>query len=91
MEGQYPGILYGLTVSGKYIATIPMAYVPSYHSANSTSGGWLGGCSPDFAQDDAFATEGSWAYCSTPSDVLFGTLAVNCTHTDSKGSIWSSY
>jgi prepilin-type N-terminal cleavage/methylation domain-containing protein len=91
MEGQYPGVLYGLTLNSKYLGAIPPAYVPNYHGDNSTSGGWLGGCSPDFASDDGFSSEGSWAYCATPTDVLFGSLAVNCTHTDTKGSVWSSY
>jgi len=91
MEGQYPAVLYGLTLNSKYMSAIPTGNVPSYHAANALSSGWLGGCSPTFANNDGFATEGAWAYCSTPSDVLFGTLVVACTHTDTKGSVWTSY
>src|SRR5580658_2138983 len=36
MEGQYPGIVEGLTTAGKYIQTIPIAKTPSYHPDSST-------------------------------------------------------
>src|SRR3954469_16548100 len=32
MEGQYPSSLAGLTVAGKYLASVPVAKTPNYHS-----------------------------------------------------------
>src|ERR1700745_2223073 len=36
MEGVYPTTLSGLTVAGKYLATVPVAKTPSYHGDQST-------------------------------------------------------
>ena len=80
MEGQYPSDMSSLTVSGKYLASIPMAKTPNYHAdsaviANQTS------------SNDA----GGWSYNNTTGDANLGTVLVNCTHTDTKGSVWTSY
>ncbi len=90
MEGAYPTDLNALTIAGKYLSTIPTATTPNYHAANNLSGGWHGGCAPGFQSPDDFTARG-WAYCATPGDAFFGILEVNCTHTDSKGSIWTGY
>jgi prepilin-type N-terminal cleavage/methylation domain-containing protein len=84
MEGVYPAQLQGLTVAGKYLATVPVAKTPSYHAdTNSEVDGTT-------AVDDA-ATSGGWAYNNTIGDTNMGTMLIACTHTDTKGSIWSSY
>lgn len=90
MEGLYPTDLYALTINGKYLPAIPMGYAPDYHIPNAISTGWHGGCSPSFAIGDDFDTR-AWAYCATPGDAFFGTLWINCTHTDTKGTNWTSY
>ena len=90
MEGTYPTDLTALTVSGKYLETIPTASAPNYHTANALATGWHGGCSPNFGTGDDFNTRG-WSYCATPTDSLFGTIQVNCMHTDTKGGVWTSY
>ncbi|MCM2304700.1 MAG: hypothetical protein NDJ72_08360 [Elusimicrobia bacterium] len=42
--------------------------------------------------DGASADTGKWAYVISPSSPsLTGTVFIDCTHTDSKGSVWSSY
>ncbi|MBI2071761.1 MAG: gamma-glutamyltransferase [Gemmatimonadetes bacterium] len=56
---------------------------------------------PNYHQDLASMVENSgtlaitdgagWAYVNAPGDSNFGTVWVNCTHTDTKGSIWTSY
>jgi prepilin-type N-terminal cleavage/methylation domain-containing protein len=86
MEGQYPGQLSGLTVSGKYLASIPVAKMPNYHADNSVEHDYNGGCQPFMAND--FAT---WGYCAFSSDPGFGGVNVQCTHTDTKGTMWTSY
>ena len=34
---------------------------------------------------------GGWLYNNIVGDAGFGAVSVNCTHTDTKGSVWSSY
>ena len=81
LEGVYPSNVNQLTVSGKYLAKMPKAKTPNYH-----------GDSMAFTNSSTIGdgTDG-WRYNSTSSDANFGTLYVNCTHTDSKGNVWSTY
>jgi prepilin-type N-terminal cleavage/methylation domain-containing protein len=82
MEGQYPGALAGLTMSSKYLAAVPAAKTPSYHADNSTE-----------YDKTAIATNdgGNWIFNNVTTDPNVGQLNVNCTHTDTKGSVWSAY
>ena len=76
--------------NGKYLKQIPSAYAPPYHTKvptfdmTATSGGIEGTTAP-----------GGWSYQQnrTPAttDKPWGDVWVNCTHTDSKATIWSSY
>ena len=72
-----------MTISSKYIVTLPAAKSPNYHPDSSaiflgsTAGGW---------QD-----VGGWIYDSVPSDSNYGSIYVACTHTDTKGMFWTSY
>jgi prepilin-type N-terminal cleavage/methylation domain-containing protein len=84
MEGQYPTQIAGLTVAGKYLATIPVAKTPSYHPDQSTE---VDGTN---AVDDAVNT-GQWAYNNVNGDTNMGSMLIGCTHTDTKGNIWTSY
>lgn len=83
MEGLYPVTTYALTINGKYLASIPFAKVPNYHpDASSESTG-----SPAAAVTD----QGGWAYTNNSTDGNFGSLWVNCSHTDTKGTNWTTY
>jgi general secretion pathway protein G len=82
MEGQYPADIAALTVAGKYLATIPNAKAPNYHSDNSAIEELVSG-----APSDA----GGWAYDNVTTDPNLGTVWVACTHTDTKGTTWTSY
>ena len=80
LEGQYPSDMGALTINGKYLASFPVAKVPNYHSdassiANLTSANDAGG----------------WAYNNTTGNANLGNVWINCTHTDTKGSIWTAY
>ena len=80
MEGQYPTDLASLTVAGKYLGSIPNSKTPNYHSDLST------------IQQAATANDqGGWNYDNATGDVNLGTAWVNCTHTDTKGSVWTTY
>ncbi len=80
MEGLYPADLPALTIAGKYIASIPVAKAPNYHADSSTS-----------EEDTLVGDASGWHYNHSPTSPNFGTMLVNCTHTDTKGSIWSGY
>lgn len=80
MEGQYPTDMVALTVSSKYLRRIPKAKIPSYHGDSSAVALLT-------AADDA----GGWAYDNVAADANYGTVWVNCTHTDSKSKVWTNY
>jgi prepilin-type N-terminal cleavage/methylation domain-containing protein len=83
MEGQYPSQLAGLTVAGKYLTSIPTAKTPNYHADSAAErNGVLSA-----AQNDG----GGWVYNNVTGDSNIGNMEINCTHTDTKGSIWTSY
>jgi prepilin-type N-terminal cleavage/methylation domain-containing protein len=82
MEGNYPATMDALTISGKYLSAIPKAKAPNYHGDSSgETDGLL----------SAVNGNGGWWYDNTIGDSNVGQVLVNCTHTDSKGSIWTSY
>jgi general secretion pathway protein G len=84
MDGQYPLTLASLSSGQKtYIGIIPETSMPSYHSDTYAEMDGSSGVIPNDI--------GGWAYVNNVQDSKLGTLWVNCTHTDSKGSLWNSY
>ena len=83
MEGLYPVSIYGLTVNGKYMATLPVSKLPNLHPDALTEAS---------GSTAAVLTDaGGWSYVNNSTDGNFGSLWVNCSHTDSKGVLWTSY
>ena len=81
MEGQYPTDLASLTVAGKYLNPVPAAKTPNYHPDSSA-----------IVQGVTSAGDaGSWTYNNVTGDPNLGTVVVDCTHTDTKASVWSTY
>jgi prepilin-type N-terminal cleavage/methylation domain-containing protein len=84
MEGQYPSQIGALTIGAKYLGTIPLGKTPNYHVDSSAE--------IDVAASPLTPTDvGGWLYDNTTTDSNVGSMLVNCTHTDTKGSIWTSY
>ena len=83
MEGQYPSQLAGLTVAGKYLTSIPTAKTPNYHADSAAEADGV----LSTPQNDA----GGWVYNNVAGNSNIGNMEINCTHTDTKGSIWTSY
>ena len=82
MEGQYPNTVASLTINGKYLSAVPVAKTPNYHTDASTEvDGLLA----------AITNAGNWMYNNVTTDANVGQVIVNCTHTDTKGTIWSLY
>lgn len=68
---------------GKYIKTTPAAYEPPTHFKNANAYRLTAG--------DEGTGPGAWGYNATNSSPQWGDLFVNCTHTDTRGSVWSAY
>ena len=82
-EGFYPYHPAALTAGGKYMAALPAAKTPNYHSDSAKVR--LGASGADL--DDS----GGWMYVADPASQEYGTVYVNCTHTDTKGTVWTVY
>jgi prepilin-type N-terminal cleavage/methylation domain-containing protein len=80
MEGNYPSDLAALTVNGKYLAAVPTAKAPNYHTDTSVI----------VAQTSANDANG-WSYNNQSGNANVGTVWVNCTHTDTKSTVWTNY
>ena len=80
MEGQYPATVDSLTINGKYLSTVPSAKAPNYHSDTSVIAYLLN------SNDGA-----GWSYNNIVNNPNQGTVLVNCTHTDTKGTVWTVY
>ena len=80
LEGSYPDNMASLTLSGKYLQSVPVAKAPNYHGDTST------------VILTSAANDGKgWAYNNVAGTADYGNVLVNCTHTDSKGSVWTAY
>jgi general secretion pathway protein G len=90
MEGQYPSALAALTVAGKYLSSVPSAKAPNYHADSSVEDDLPGAC-VSVGWDINDERNGAWLYCAALADPAYGQMMVNCTHTDSKGTVWSTY
>ena len=82
MEGHYPDVLSALTIGGKYIASVPYTNLDPYHL-------------PDDSESDGptfpVSETGNWWYNNATTDTNIGMVRISCTHTDTRGTIWSSY
>jgi hypothetical protein len=84
MEGVYPANATALTIAGKYLTVLPNAKAPNYH-ADSSQVTLLGATATPVADGVG------WYYMAEATNANVGNVLVNCTHTDTKGSIWSAY
>ena len=88
-EGQLPASLAAMTINGGYMSVLPVSVVPYYHDDSSIENAVCPGIlfgPPDLAIWGCGGDLGGWAYNSS-ADII----AVNCTHTDSKGREWSLF
>ena len=78
-EGSYPSDTLA-SMTPNYLANIPTSNEPPYHSKVAT-----------VANATAANDSGGWMYDNANTDSTWGTLWVNCTHTDTKGTAWNTY
>ena len=79
----YPSSLSVLTVSGQYLNAFPSTKLSGYHQDSSSV--------REGSRASVINDAGGWAYDNNLNDADFGKLWVNCTHTDTKGSVWTAY
>ena len=103
LEGFFPSDYNSLTIAGKYIRAVPSAKVPNYHSQtavirhNQGSGAY--GCGSGYVLNT-----GEWIFWSDNGSLCGGAsppagqraktqgeLWIACSHSDTKGSLWSEY
>ena len=88
-EGFYPSFMNGvspLATNGKYLEAIPTIAIPTV-ARHGNARANLNNLVSDIAYDSAFGVNSSaWSYFANS-----GIIAVNCTHTDTKGSVWSRW
>lgn len=78
MEGKFPDDV--TTLIPRYLKAVPAAKLPGYHQDSSVV---IYGAVPD--------DTGGWLYNNVLNSQNYGAAWVNCTHTDAKGNIWTSY
>lgn len=99
MEGQYPtdpSNLSSLTENGKYLTSIPVPVVPDYHPPalppSVFSAGAYNSASAFFAASPGEPSAAYWVYFyDLTMPTTWGQIYVYCTHTDTRGTFWSSY
>jgi prepilin-type N-terminal cleavage/methylation domain-containing protein len=101
MEGLYPtDRLESLTVDAKYIVFVPNVWVPNYHVPICDTSGCtvlIGPSSSSVSQFYQSMIEGPglpawWVYFHDVTNPgTYGWIGVDCLHTDTKGTSWSSY
>jgi len=95
-EGWYPSGTPGfnitflqdsLTADEKYLEEFPTVYASPFHPEMDTVDA--------IATNDAYAADndddGEWVYVSNSSHGYWGTIMVECYHTDARGTIWTMY
>ncbi|TPW21878.1 MAG: proteinral secretion pathway protein G [Elusimicrobia bacterium] len=80
-EGYYPESLAVLAQGSRFLNRVPEIEVPFFHPDSNAV---RLSASPS---NDA----GGWQFNNIPSDTSFGELWINCTHTDTSSSVWTSY
>lgn len=100
MEGQYPSDLSALIVhhqdpaggTRNYLRSIQVAQCRSpYHVSPDCSKNMEPGVHDKIRYAPTPDDAGGWGYNSDPKDNLFGTVYVNCTHTDSRGQVFAKF
>jgi prepilin-type N-terminal cleavage/methylation domain-containing protein len=106
MEGQFPIYFDAMTVSGKYLSNIPMLRLPDYHPDLVGPGvaGNINVCAPLPCDTIGFAASsgelilwhpqwyiGNLSAVANADNANVGVMWITCSHTDSKGTVWTSY
>ena len=85
MEGTYPtDTLVSLCSGSKYLTTVPTAKTPAVSGFNA---GHSDTNSVAVAQGDL----GGWYYDNDSATANWGRVTARCSHSDSRGTVWTGY
>ena len=95
-EGRYPGDPNELTVGKKYLAIIPYVKTANHADTNRFEAYGNEICGRDARGSAAIdgsrlRDSGAWGYVADKNSPCWGSVFVDCTHTDSRGTAWFSY
>lgn len=88
-EGNYPDVLADL--APKYLKEIPSIEVGGHPATNSVTLVDRIEGSDELSMVPHLKDTGGWAYVSDKSGAMWGSIVVDCTHTDTKGRLWYKY
>lgn len=80
LDGQYPNSITNLTSNARHLKRVPAARLAPTHQDSA-------GVAFGAAANDG----GGWLYNNTAGSANYGFVMVNCSHTDMKGRVWSTY
>ena len=88
MEGWYPvDTLNTLSTNSKYMTVIPVAKIPAVTNLNTGHADSSAVTGVTNSATDA----GGWQYDNNNIDANWGRVLVACTHSDSRGNVWTIY
>ena len=83
MEGQYPADLTPMLQPGsKYLTSVMPLFTGTHGKTDAVT---------YVVAKESTTDTGTWAYVNTVGGANWGTVYIQCTHTDSKGSVWNQY
>ena len=83
MEGQYPADLTPMLQPGsKYLTAVMPLYTGAHGKTDAVT---------YVPAKENIGDTGTWAYVNTTGKTDWGTVYIQCTHTDSKGRVWNQY
>lgn len=88
-EGRYPAKLSDLTIGGKYLSAIPKIQIGAHKLTDAVLD--VKEVSGHAALRRKLKDTGGWAYVSDPKSPIYGTVVIDCTHTDTRSSVWAEY
>ncbi|MFA6030679.1 MAG: hypothetical protein WC969_12550 [Elusimicrobiota bacterium] len=80
-EGKYPAELSELTAGGRYLSALPELRGTPHAPTDETA----------YYSDVRSSDTGRWGYVNEPASKDFGTVWVDCTHTDMKERNWTQF
>lgn len=90
-EGYYPtDAMTSLTLNSKYLKVIPNANMPRT-SNNAVQHAATNTVNTESLADGYAGNETGWGYDNTFSGTAWGQVVVACTHSDVKGTKWTSF
>jgi len=96
-NGSYPADLQTLVQDHKYLASIPMVKTKNHGETNRVEVYGNEVCNPNAGHGSSaidgtrLRDTGAWGYVGDKNSPCFGSVFIDCTHTDTRSQTWFSY